>query len=106
MKAISKSALVLLCFVVLPGLSVFASPPGNENGDEDKPVIIAPNIGWLQVRWILPPRIGDDLFYWLDKAFAESMGYTTDSEGPPSEEAAANPFRIFINKGVMSGNPG
>ena len=88
MKALSKSALVLLCFAVLPSLSACASPPGNEDDDEDKPVIIVPNNWWFQVKWILPPRMGDEFFYWLDKAFAEGMGHDTvendDLSYPPS----------------------
>jgi len=106
MKAISKSALVLLCFAVLPSLSACASPPGNQDRDEDKPVIIVPDIWWFQVKSILPLRMGDELFNWLEKTFVEETGYSNDGAGPPSEESGANPFGIIINKGVMSGNPG
>ena len=77
MKAISKSALVLLCFAMLPSLSACASPSGNQDPDENKPVIIVTNIWWFQVKWILPPRMGNDFFYWLNKSIDESMGYDT-----------------------------
>lgn len=77
MKAISKSALVLLCFAMLPSLSACASPSGNQDPDENKPVIIVTNNWWFQVKWILPPRMGNDFFYWLNKSIAESMGYDT-----------------------------
>jgi hypothetical protein len=106
MKAISKSALVLLCFAVLPSLSASASPSGNESRDAARQEITMKNLWWFQATWMLPPQMGDNLFDWLDKTFTNGIDWYADRADSVSEKDEANPFGIIINKGVMSGNPG
>ena len=106
MKAISKSAVVIFCFAVLPGVSAFASPSGNQDRDEDKQEINVANFWWFQATWLLPPRVGDDVSRWLDKTLDNGMDWYTDSAEPKSEDTGAKSLGVIIQKGVMSGNPG
>lgn len=106
MNAISKSGLVLLCFAVLPTLSASASPFGNETRDADRQEITMKDLWWYQATWMLPAQMGDNLFEWLDKTFANGIGWYIERADSVSGNDEAKPFGIFINKGVMSGNPG